>query len=78
MPAQQRVGRDNRAQFEQNLAWNAERLTCQQRTFLVREAHRAPVEPLAQHPVFCLQVFNNDKLLTTDPAGEQEQDESDW
>ena len=78
MPAQQRVGRDDRAQFEQNLAWNAEGLTRQQRTFLVRHAQRASFEPLAQHPVLCLQVFNNNKLLTADPAGEQEQDESDW
>src|SRR6476661_8866094 len=38
LPAQQRIRRDDRAQIDQNLAWNAERLTRQQRAFLVREA----------------------------------------
>jgi len=48
------------------------------KAFLVREAKRASVEPLAQHPVLGVHVFNNHELLRADPAGEQEQDESDW
>jgi hypothetical protein len=47
-------------------------------TFLVREAKRASVEPLAQHPVLGFEVFNNDELLTADPSSEQEHDESKW
>ena len=47
-------------------------------TFLVREAKRASVEPLAQHAVLGFQVLNNDELLTADPTGEQEHDESEW
>ena len=78
VPPQQRVWRDDRAKLEQNLAWNAKGLARQQRTLLVREPKRASVEPLTQHPVLSFQVFNNDKLLATDPAGEQEQHESDW
>ena len=31
-----------------------------------------------EHPVLGFQVFNNDKLLAADPAGEQEHDESKW
>jgi hypothetical protein len=54
------------------------RLARQQRTFFVREPKRASFEPLTQHPVLCLQVFNNDKLLTANPATEQEHDESKW
>jgi hypothetical protein len=38
------------------------------KAFLVREAKRASVEPLAQHPVLGFQVFNNDELLPADPA----------
>ena len=37
---------------------------------------RASLEPLAQHPVLGLRVFNNDQLLTADPAVEHEHDES--
>jgi hypothetical protein len=78
MPAQQRIRRDDRAQIKENLAWNAEGFARQQRTLLVREAQRTSVKPCAQHAVLSFQVFNNDELLSADPAGEQEQDESDW
>ena len=78
VPAQQRIGRDDRAKLEQNLAWDAKRLARQQRTLLVREAKRASLEALAQHAVLGFQVLDNNKLLTADPAGEQEDDEGQW
>ena len=75
MPAQRRIGSDgDRSQFEQSLTWNTESLARQQRTLPIREAKRAPFEPLAQHAVFRLQVLNNDDLLTVDPTGEEEDD----
>ena len=77
VPAQQRVWRDDRAKLEQNLACNAKGLARQQRTLPVREPKRASVEPLTQPPVLGFQVFNNDKLLSADPTGEQEYDESE-
>src|SRR3954452_21019954 len=68
MPPQQGVGRNNRAQFEQNLAWHAKSLARQQGTLLICEAKRASFEPLAQHPVLDSQILNSNKLLTADPA----------
>ena len=78
VPAQQRIGRDDRAKLEQNLAWDAKRLARQQRPLLIREAKRASLEALAQHAVLGFQVLDNNELLTADPAGEQEDDEGEW
>ena len=77
VPPQQRIGRDDRSQFEQNFARDAERLARQQCPLLIREAKRAPIEPLAQHAVFRLQVLNNDDVLTADPTSKEEDDECD-
>jgi ABC-type branched-subunit amino acid transport system substrate-binding protein len=76
VPAQQRIGRDDRAQFEQNLAWDAKRFTRQHRPFSIQEAKRAPLKALAQHAVLGLQILNNNELLTADPTGEDKDDES--
>ena len=78
VPAQQRVGGDDRAKFKQNLARDAERLARQQRPLRVGEAKRAPFKSLAQHAVLRLQILNNNELLTADPTGEKKDDERDW
>ena len=54
VPAQQRVGRDDRSQFEENLAWDAERHARQQCPLLIAEAKSAPFESLAQYAVLRL------------------------
>ena len=69
MPAQQRVGRDNRAQVEQNLAGNAKPFARQRCTFIVREPNSTSLESPAQHPIPDVPVI---QTLTADPTSDQE------
>lgn len=70
LPAQQRVGRDDGAAVEQNLAWNPESLAREQATLSIGEAKGTSLDALAQQMVLGLHVFDDNQLLTADPAGE--------
>ena len=75
VPAQQRVGRDDRVQFEARLTSNGLGFSRQQRPLGVSEPNPPPTQPLFEPPVLSLQEVDGNQLVAIDPASQNHQHE---
>ena len=69
MPPHQRIRSDERVQLEQRFASDRLGFSRQQRSFGVAKSNTLSAQPLLEQLILCLEEFDDDELVTIDPAG---------
>ena len=78
MPAEDRVGREQRADLLQSFATKHPALHCQSAALVIREQNPSLTELLFQHSVFGQQVIDQLLLLSIHPASQDDEAEMPW
>ena len=69
MPPHQRIRSDERVQLEQRFASERLGFSRQQRSFGVAKSDALSAQPVFEQLILCLEEFDDDELVTIDPAG---------
>jgi hypothetical protein len=78
MPGQQRLRRDNRAQFDQHFASPSFRLRGQAATLIVGEPQSLATQLFPKNPILFSKVVDEQRLAIVHPTGHCDEHETKW